>query len=683
MCDPDDPDPLGPACTTSVTSAEIFDRYSVGPTGVLHWERATKYMVPAVDEPDLIQPLVQNANRYAVHMDFLREMFFPGLTLQTYSELVTTRATRKYFAGNLIRINDPELGVLYGFTVYTAANASEQLEPAEVRRIHQQLSRIVTAGTVVYTFEPFDAMGPRKAMAWIDPGFPIWYPADNDVEVEVYTPGINYGSVRLLTLEEFDAASTAGTLGYRDLLILESVPFDVESVVAGVVTGGRQWELSHVNVRMGRRGTPNFYVKNALQAFNEWGGKLVRFQATQGLNGASDTYEITEATLGEAETWWTAHRPHLEDVPTVDAEYSTLDALTEMNTSDVPVALITRFGGKTANLAKLYSFLDPKYQVPGFGIPFSWFEDFIDENTIQDIRDNPPETVTIREFVARLAADPLASMDPVYRHAVLQRLRSYIKDDSHVPPEKIQELIARIEEVYGSPAVPVRFRSSSNVEDSLEFSGAGLYDSTTVCAADQTDADGVGPSLCNAAEPDERTVKRGLLKVWASLFNDRAWDERDWYQVPQTAASMAILVSLGFPDEAANGVAFTGDPGDPTDVRYLVNAQIGDEKVVSNDPSKVPELDRLEMTDGQVSYIVRQRSSTLATPGVPVMSDEQLHELGAVMAVIDRDYPVSVGTYTRQQILLDMEFKVEKVTGALKIKQIRPFLMSQQGETPP
>jgi phosphoenolpyruvate synthase/pyruvate phosphate dikinase len=264
--------------------------------------------------------------------------------------------------------------------------------------------------------------------------------------------------------------------------------------------------------------------------------------------------------------------------------------------------------------------------------------------------------------------------DAAYRKTLLAGLRTHIEDQATLPQGLTETLAGRIVEVFGAALVPVRFRSSSNVEDGLEFSGAGLYDSTTVCAADSADDDTQGPSLCNPAQANERSIERGLRRVWASLYSDRAWAERDWYQVPQSAASMAILVSLGFPDEAANGVAFTGDPADPSDPRYVINAQLGDEKVVSNDPSKVPELVRLELTDGQVSHIARVRSSSLATPGVPVLDDDQLKELGALMATIDALYPLDLGTHARDEVLLDLEFKVQKDTLQLKLKQIRPFL---------
>ena len=175
---------------------------------------------------------------------------------------------------------------------------------------------------------------------------------------------------------------------------------------------------------------------------------------------------------------------------------------------------------------------------------------------------------------------------------------------------------------------------------------------------------------------DTARFERGLKKVWTSLYNDRAWEEREWYQVPQDRASMAILVTLAFPDELANGVAFTGNPSSSKDRRYLVNVQLGDEPVVGNDPRLVPEKDLIKTRDGEVSRIYRVRSSSLMEPGTHVLSDEQLHQLGTLMIDIDEKYPLDTGDYTRDQVLLDLEFKIDR-GGALRIKQIRPFLLGQ------
>jgi hypothetical protein len=681
LCDPDDPDPRGPACLHSVKDSGQFDALSQPVAGIPGWERATKYMVPATDDAAAIPALVQNANRYAVHLDFLRALFLPGLDLAEYARLVMERATRQYYAGNLIRINDPYLGQVYGFSIYTSARISELLEPIEVRRVYDRLGVVVGAGPLAYTFEPSDAVGPARARSWIDPGFPISFLGSRPVQVEVYTQGIACGRVRLFTLEQLEQAVASGAVGFRDLVVVDAVPFDVETVVAGMITGQRQWQLSHVNVRLASRGTVNLYVADALAALEAWEGKLVRLEASPA--GGSDgdgSYSVREIDQAEAEAWWAAIRPRLDHVAAVDRSYTNLDGLRSMDVDDQPVPLVTRFGGKTANLAKLYSFMPEEYQVPGLGIPFAGFEDCLDQTLILDQRAVPPEKVPVREFVTRLGQDPQVASDATLRHSLLAALRDTIRDAGQLAPAAVEALDLRVVEVFGSSHVPVRFRSSSNVEDSLEFSGAGLYDSTTVCVADDLDQDDAGPSACDPDEPDERGVERGLRHVWASLYNDRAWDERDWYQVPQSSASMAVLVTLAFPDELANGVVFTGDPSDPSDQRYLVNVQQWDEPVVGNDASRMPEVDKLELDGGQVSAIHRLFSSSLAVPGVPVLSDQQLVELGGVVAGIARDFPLELGGHQPEQVLLDLEFKIDQ-TGQLRIKQIRPFLRPP-GPTP-
>ncbi|MFZ4579345.1 MAG: PEP/pyruvate-binding domain-containing protein [Myxococcota bacterium] len=673
VCDPADPHPLGPACSTSVQTAAEFDALAKAPTGVKYWSRATKYMVPALDDAALVPPLVQNAFRYPMHMEFLTSLVFPGLSQSAYMAMVTQRATRKYYAGNLVRIDDPTVGTLYGFTAYTSGGLAGALEPVEVRHIRDALQTVFTAGPLAFTFEPYDAAGPKKAKSWIDPGVPVYFAEHDDVKVEVYTAGTAYGRVRRYSLDAFEKADAAGMLTYRDLAVVDSVPFDVVNIVAGLVTAGRQWELTHVNVRLARRGTPNLFVDAALDALAPWDGQLVRLDARKKTGDEkADVYTVTPATEAEAEAWWTEHRPKLNHVPVIDKTYAGLDALTAMDTANLLVPLVTRFGGKATNLAKLYAFLAAEHQVPGFGIPFAPFEAFLDANTVLDARQSPSEVVTLRKYVQRLATDPKMAADPAYRKSVLAGLRAAI-EAGQVPAPLVQQLVQRITQVFGGANVRVRFRSSSNVEDGLQFSGAGLYDSQTVCAADSVGSGVGGASACDPTQ-GKRDIARGLRKVWASLYNDKAWQERDWYQVPQDQVGMAILVSLGFPDEVANGVAFTGDPSDATETRYLVNAQVGDESVVSNDASKVPEKDLLELTDGKVTAIVRARSSSLAEPGVPVLTDAQLTLLGEQMAAIAKAYPLDLEGHHPADILFDLEFKVQAGTGLLKFKQIRPFL---------
>ncbi|MBW1806823.1 MAG: hypothetical protein JRJ87_01430 [Deltaproteobacteria bacterium] len=669
----DDGDPLGPPCLELIVSEADFEL--IAKSG--QTTTATKYMLP-VDNDIRFLPLVfQNSKRFNLHIEFLIAVFvelFGELTPADYLQLIYNRATRTYYSGGIQRIDDIIEGRLYGFNAWTdLSDPVEQLELKEIRKIYQAIKAEFGPEKLVYM--PTDNLAIEKARSWISPDFPVYLGWDS-VATEVYTAGTCYGRVRRYTLSEFESAIRLGLLSWQDIVVIDQVPFDIETVVASVVTGGRQWELSHVNVRMARRGTPNLYVKDAISKFEEFDGQLVRLEATKSsFVGSDDRYTVSLANQTEAEAWWSEHRPNIGTAPEIDDQYSELDNLLEMDVDDQPMALIRRFGGKAANLAKLFDILQADYRVPAFGVPFSYFTDFMNSNTLLDTRLVPAEEVSYAEYVNRLVADERFISDALYRRQLLWDLRSRMEAEGRVAPELITAISQRIEEVFGSAGIKVRFRSSSNVEDALEFSGAGLYDSTSVCVLDNQDQDDNGPSWCDHSQAEERTIQRGLKKVWASLYNARAWEEREWYQIPHELAGMAILVSQAFTDERANGVAMTGNPSKSTDERYLINVQLGEEPVVGNYPEIVPERDLLKLDDqtGQVEKIYRDRTSILAEPGVYVLSDQQLEELGAVLFEIDRDYPLDTEGYRREQILLDLEFKIDS-TGQLKTKQIRPFL---------
>ncbi|NMB77414.1 MAG: hypothetical protein GYA21_20070 [Myxococcales bacterium] len=685
----------GPPCRDTIEDETQFEALAVGNALTM----GTKFMLPAKDDPALLPLVFQNSRRFPLHLCFLC-CAFPekfgtcncenkqcrdpeSLTPQKYMDLIMKRAKRSYFAGAIQRVQDAEFGRIYGFSVWTdSADRAELLEMNEVEIIYDYLRAFFVPNTLAYMPALSDPDAVAKARTWTHPPFPVYLGKD-DVRVEVYNPGTAYGTVRLYTLSDFEQAAERGELSFRDIVVVDKVPFDIEAVVAGVVTGARQWELSHVNVRMSRRGTPNLFVKNPLSALEDFAGQLVRLDAEKSGDGLGN-YRITPTTLAEAEAFWSSHRPDLGAAPAIERAYRELPALLDI-AGEPEATLTTRVGGKAGNLARLLPLLPEPNRVRAFAIPFSHFEDFMEANRIRDERASPPEEVTLREYVRRIAADPRFSSDAAYRKTLLWDLRSRMQNQGALDPALVSALAQRIREVFGADTARVRFRSSSNVEDALEFSGAGLYSSTTVCAADSLDGDRSGPSRCDSTQEDERTIERGLRLVWASLYSDRGVAERDWYQIPQDTASMAILVSESFPDERANGVAFTGNPNESLDDRYLVNAQMGDEAVVGNDPLLIPERDFLTVQDGRVTKIERERASSLAPPGGRVLSDEELTRLGELMAAVDAAYPIDTSPYPRERVLLDLEFKLTP-EGVIRIKQIRPFLdkcRNVRCDTPP
>ncbi len=656
--------------------------------------REGKWLAAAA--PDAEAPFdiaFQDANRFPLHLDFLRAAFperYGGLDPVEYTAITAHRATRRLLAGGLRSFGGPDGTPVYGFDVYTAdGEADELLTLDETLALHRRLARAFRRRPLVYAPTQPDAVA--LARTWSHPGLPIGFPsAPPPVSFEAYTRGIAYGTVRRLTVDDLVGAVAAGTLSWQDVVVLDRAPTDIDVVVAGVVTGARQGPLSHLNVRLGRRGTPNAYVADAHAAFAPYDGRLVRLEVD-----AAGYRVVPDVSPAEASAWWDAHRPPPVNVVAPDLAYDGLDGLATIAAGDVitdPLRTATRrFGGKAANLARLYVFLPDEHEVPGFAIPFHHYDRYVRTNTMPDPRTPGGSPLPYADVLAALHADPRFMADPAYRAPLLDAVHDALDDDGATDAALVAALAAQIDAVFGA-GVMVRFRSSSNAEDSAAFNGAGLYDSTSVCVADSLDADKAGPSRCDPTQPKERTIERGLRTVWSSLWNPRAWSERTYYGIDPALVAMAILVTPAFPDERANGVAFTGDPsggsagdgdGDPDRGEMIVNAQDGDASVVLPESGDLPERDIIAYADGAVTGIRRVQPSSRVPPGTHVASDDELRQLGALLLLAKARLPIDTGGFARDDVLLDVEWKIRRGDNALLLKQIRPFVAASTAPPAP
>src|SRR6185503_5346077 len=359
----------GEGYTYRIDTAADFEKFS-GPEQFLpNVERSGKFLSPAADDPRLLPTVYQNVNLYQFHFDFLRAEFadrFPGIDTEEYLNLIERRSTRNYFAGILYRFKgnpDPK----YGFDIFTVAGNTDELPiQGEIRWVYNRLKESFGLTPLEYSPRRTDAI--KNSQTWIDFDVPINFAFGGGLPDYIpYTKAVNYGRVKILNPQQFEEANERGAFGWQDILILDEAPSDIEGVIAGVITGEIQGELGHLAIRTARRGTPNAYVRNPAQAFAAFEGKLVR------LSIEPLGYKIEEGTLADAEAWWAAHRPKLGEIPEVDADYERLDAAWEAPI-DGSVRLITRYGGKGSNFARLYQLLEnPRNKVPGFLIPFHYY----------------------------------------------------------------------------------------------------------------------------------------------------------------------------------------------------------------------------------------------------------------------------------------------------------------------
>ncbi len=222
----------------------------------------------------------------------------------------------------------------------------------------------------------------------------------------------------------------------------------------------------------------------------------------------------------------------------------------------------------------------------------------------------------------------------------------------------------------------IRFRSSTNVEDSDEFTGAGLYDSYSGCLADDLDGDDDGPCICDPTEVNERGVFRAIRKVFASFYNDNAFLERLHYGVDPNDVGMAVLVHHSFPDEIelANGVA-TLTKGSGSSRNIMLVTQLGATSVANPEPGSIPEEVSIYVSSSGTIYPTLEQSSSLVPLGAKVMQwTDDYTELSQMLLDAAERFELVTG---KTQYVLDFEYKKVAPGGAalpaggLVVKQIR------------
>ena len=441
-------------------------------------------------------------------------------------------------------------------------------------------------------------------------------------------PGEGYGLLRVMDPDERPHP--------RDIVIYEALPNELPRV-AGIVSTVPQTPLSHVNLRAVQDGVPNAYIRDALDnnAIADLLGSYVRYTVTE--NG----WDIRAATRAEVDAHHAASRPAQAQTPQRDLSVTSITPLGEIGFEDW-----TAFGVKAANVAVLETLRFPAGIVPdGFAIPFYFYDEFMKHNDF----DTRVETMLANEdFQTGLEI----------QDDMLDDLRDAIKDAE--TPEWIIDALTAMHATYPE-GQSLRYRSSTNNEDLPGFNGAGLYDSKTQ----------------HPEETEEDGISKSLKQVFASLWNFRAFTERDFHRIDHLAAKMGVLVHPNYSDELANGVAVSFDTIYGNNEWYYVNTQVGEDLVTNPDALSVPEAIRLHRSGG--SYQVLATSNQVPT-GQLLMSNDQLAQLGRHLAVIHDHFEGLYNPAPGDPFAMEIEFKITS-ENILAIKQARPWIFSGGGNT--
>ena len=566
-----------------------------------------------------------NTNAHPRHFDFATDFLSaeplpPVLDIALFNQTEYRSPDRRFVLG---AVTYYDAAAIWAFELAPYDSASPAM-------IETALTAIVDSSWFgpALRFHP-TSEGQAAAAADLPPGIPI-VTTDEIFAGTSYQPlklGESYGQLRF-----FNAAQLAQSyVGPRDIVVLETVPNDL-AVVAGVITAEPQTPLSHVNVLAQNRGTPNMALRGAFQnpdlvaLADQW----VRLWV-----GAFD-YTVEASTREAADAWWDANKPPAVQVPALDLSVTELTDIEELSPDSMPA-----FGGKAANYG-LLARLGADVPVPrAFAVPVHYYKAFEAAHGFD-------------AQVAALRADARFVDDAAYRETALANLRKAM-ETAPLDEAFLTALLAKLDAEY--PGTRMRFRSSTNAEDLATFTGAGLYSS-------------------NSGQPGDpkRPVADAVRQTWASLWNFRAYEEREYNGIPHDAVAMALLVHRSFPNEEANGVALTNNPFDASQPAFYVNVQLGEFSVVAPDPgTTVDAFLYFYAFPGQPATYLSRSSLTLG--GAPVLDATQLSDLGRALDAIHRGFAARYEVAGRFYAM-DVEFKVDDLDSAgpptLWIKQARP-----------
>ena len=590
----------------------------------------------------------QNSKLYPIHWDFARN-HLSGNGLPYVPDLATFNTTeyyspdRRFILGAVSYYEGP---AVYAYEISPYDTASAEMITSAYRAIRDNAYfgrelKFHPTSTAIDALVP--SLPDDIAVITTDELFA-------GIDYQPYNLGTTTGQLRFYTAEEVDGTYTP----FRDLVVLDEVPNDI-SITAGIITGQFQTPLAHINVLSINRGTPNMGLRDAQNHPDLVALKDKWVELTVEPNG----WSIREITAAEADAWWEANKPEPLIVPAIDLETTDLRPVEDIiiDGEDLKEQIdlgITRFGAKGTNYAALYD-VGPEVPIQNaFVIPFYWYVQHMETNGLQ------------AELEA-LFAHPNWS-DALFREAELEAFKERIVE-APIDPAFLDLVFAQGNKILGNDDSEVgwRFRSSTNAEDLGTFTGAGLYTSKTG-----------DPDYGRDTDADD-TVAHAIKTAWASLWNPRAYEEREYYSIDQLGVAMALLSTPNFPEEEANGVAITNNIFDTSGLEpaFYVNVQRDGYEVVQPELGFIPDayLHYFNIPGSPVVYISH---SNLIPDGETILDAAQVNELGIALNAINNFFRPVYGSDPGVWYGMDVEFKFDDKNNPggpqeLFIKQSRPF----------
>jgi hypothetical protein len=532
--------------------------------------------------------------------------------------------------------------------------------------------------------------------------------------------GVAYGFLRWHPKDPLALAPT-------DIPVFNVLPLDL-GVVAASITTTFQDVASHVNLKAKERKTPNIAVlsPSLIQSLEAYKDKPVRLEVND--NG------FLISTCTEQEIY--DHQPKFASWQKARTDLSiTQPILYSQMCKDIDgnacLKLAGAFGGKamqlgflsTKNLLGAEGKLSRDFGYPlsplGFGLPISFFNDFLNHNKSL----NPHLAINIDILIRSERGELERNLSQAEKLQLIADIQEQIRNGEFPKnlEEKVylavEEMRQEVKRVLGFDLLKVKVRSSANVEDIAGFDGAGLHDSfsakvdlpsieksrtqSQACRleaevdGDQgTDGNDDGGMNTVKSEIKPKTIICAIKGVYASIFNHRAIAERSYRGFDHETAMMGIAIVPSYKSNAsqiiANSVLITRVLNTSTVYGYQMATQKGNNLATNPIPGTISEMSVIAFqVDQEITPTITVQRYAKVDPAqgathltTRLLPDDIMFKIQRVGRTIEEEYCRAKKDYyakcnyvsnsAKKERSLDMEVKIYSDKRIL-FKQFREF----------
>jgi len=553
-----------------------------------------------------------------LHYDFVTNYLNDGQDLEIFNNenYSDTDKNRNYLLGNLNHIKGTDKWIF-------ELAASDHMPIALIERFYH----LIVQSTFIGSNLKFYLNNPEK-MEWFQQNkFKIpCVKSDfifNEIKYQEVVSGSNVGILKQYKLKDLETTKPNSD----EIIIVDGTP-DILPNVRGIIVNELQTPLSHLVLLGKNRKIPIMAYTNAFKDNNLKSllGKKVELKIE------IDTFYVKETNKKIVQKANTKKKKLIID--------TTVTSIVDL--SKIPKNGINYIGSKAQNLAYLIAISkDIQFKTPenAHAIPFYFYVKHVQSKSISPL---------INKLLANTHKDSV-----VWVKQQLKKIRDAIKKEPVNP-----QLIAKLNETFKNASFKnFRFRSSTNAEDLDDFNGAGLYDSKTGIVGDSV-----------------KTFEKAIKQVWASVWNEGSYGERELFGIDQRNIAMGVLVHRSFPDELANGVIITKNMFRKNFPGITVNIQKGENSVVKPEKGEVCEqfvAYHFNMGTDDDDFDIDYTSNSNLNNNEPLLSRKEMSRLFLVSQKIE----AKMYRYWRKNRYhpVDIEFKIVGENRDLYIKQVRPF----------